>query len=149
MIPFLFDLKSQHIGLLFWYQLLFSCCYKEGQELMCYSDICTREIWVKRGFSVWLAKVQTHPMSWLNKTQVPSRKYNYTLRLTSQGKLQCSFQNKTKDISSSGTNTVSEDACHLWYRRSIKMITSITSDLQGYSCANPPTCHGPSVVHHT
>lgn len=74
-----------------------------------------------------------------------SRKYTYTLRQTSQGRLWCNFQNKLNYALNSGTNTVSEDACHLW---SGKLIIPITSDLQVYSHANPPTCHGPSVVHH-
>lgn len=79
-----------------------------------------------------------------------SRKHNYTLKQTYQGRLWCSFQNRMKYGLSSGPNTVSEDACHLW---SGKLITSITSDLQVFSyrinVANPPTCNGPSVVHHT
>lgn len=62
-----------------------------------------------------------------------SRKYTCTLKETSQVRLQCSF--KMKYVLGSGTNTFSEDGCHLWLG---KMITSITSDIQVCSPANPP-----------
>lgn len=66
MMPFLFFfLRLQHIGLLFWYQLLFSSYDKEDQELTSYSGTYTWKSCVRRRFSVWQAK-RHNKIQWLD-----------------------------------------------------------------------------------
>lgn len=82
-MPFLFDNKSQHICLSFWDQLLFPRYCEEGQDtLLWYLHM---EKMSKERFFIMTGKVANRSNDLTKSDNSSSKKYNYTLKQTSQG----------------------------------------------------------------